>query len=338
MDTYIVNERGEKVLSGSRRPDGTIRKERRIRAGYIPQDEQATYQSQGVLARQNIPKCPGLDSAEASSSAAAAKSKAAKKNEKRKTKKAVEATTGSSSQEQVPSKKVRQCQALVERQAAGDLLSPQEQDKVAKMAAWQEEIMQLEHELAKLSTNARAVTTSAQQQLKDWLDIDQPLLWQGNEEQALSPYSPADQLPAPWKDCLQMDLLTGQQLHHPPGRALDIPGPLVQRQVLLRSTATSPVVLSEGQLSVSPSGVPLVYAASWWASDTVDQYLADKALPIWVSLSKGHLELYREIQLVECGHNPELEKHFGCAGPFWGRQYYFWHNGKPLTLIHERVE
>lgn len=38
---------------------------------------------------------------------------------------------------------------------------------------------------------------------------------------------------------------------------------------------------------------------------------------------------------VEYGHNSELERHFGCAGPFWGRQYYFWHNGKPLTLIHE---
>lgn len=44
--------------------------------------------------------------------------------------------------------------------------------------------------------------------------------------------------------------------------------------------------------------VPLVYAASWWASATVDSYLADKSLPIWVSLAKGHLELYREIQLV----------------------------------------
>jgi hypothetical protein len=28
-----------------------------------------------------------------------------------------------------------------------------------------------------------------------------------------------------------MELLTGQQQQHPPGRALDIPGPLVQRQV-----------------------------------------------------------------------------------------------------------
>jgi hypothetical protein len=44
--------------------------------------------------------------------------------------------------------------------------------------------------------------------------------------------------------------------------------------------------------------VPLVYAASWWASATVDRYLSDRALPIWVSLAKGHLELFREIQMV----------------------------------------
>jgi hypothetical protein len=48
---YVVTEDGEKVLPGSRRPDGTIRKERRIRAGYVPQDEQPVYQSGGVMVR-----------------------------------------------------------------------------------------------------------------------------------------------------------------------------------------------------------------------------------------------------------------------------------------------
>jgi partner of Y14 and mago len=37
------------MLLGTRRPDGTYRKERRIRAGYTPQDEQPVYQSAGVL-------------------------------------------------------------------------------------------------------------------------------------------------------------------------------------------------------------------------------------------------------------------------------------------------
>lgn len=38
---------------------------------------------------------------------------------------------------------------------------------------------------------------------------------------------------------------------------------------------------------------------------------------------------------VQLGHNPQLEQVFGCEGPFWGRQYFFWHKGTPLTLIHE---
>lgn len=38
---------------------------------------------------------------------------------------------------------------------------------------------------------------------------------------------------------------------------------------------------------------------------------------------------------VELGYNPQLEEYFGCPGPFWGRQYYFWHGGAPLTLIYE---
>jgi partner of Y14 and mago protein len=49
MDNLPVNERGEKVLTGSRRPDGTVRKERRIRAGYTPQDEQPSYVSAGAM-------------------------------------------------------------------------------------------------------------------------------------------------------------------------------------------------------------------------------------------------------------------------------------------------
>ncbi|EFJ53315.1 hypothetical protein VOLCADRAFT_102916 [Volvox carteri f. nagariensis] len=59
-----VLETGEKILPGSVRPDGTVRKERRIRAGYTPQDEQPVYQSRGMLAKQNVPTCPGMDELE----------------------------------------------------------------------------------------------------------------------------------------------------------------------------------------------------------------------------------------------------------------------------------
>lgn len=40
----------ERVIAGSRRPDGSLRKEIRIRAGYTPQDEVAIYQPKGAQA------------------------------------------------------------------------------------------------------------------------------------------------------------------------------------------------------------------------------------------------------------------------------------------------
>ncbi|PKA63748.1 hypothetical protein AXF42_Ash017032 [Apostasia shenzhenica] len=40
---------GERIIAPTRRPDGTLRKPIRIRAGYTPQDEVAIYQSKGTL-------------------------------------------------------------------------------------------------------------------------------------------------------------------------------------------------------------------------------------------------------------------------------------------------
>ena len=54
------------------------------------------------------------------------------------------------------------------------------------------------------------------------------------------------------------------------------------------------------------NGEPLVYAASWWPAGEVDAYLADKALPIWISL--GNMELYRDIRNVCYGNSAFLEQ------------------------------
>ena len=98
-----------------------------------------------------------------------------------------------------------------------------------------------------------------------------------------------------------------------------VPKPWLRRQVWLRTS----------------SGQRLAYAVSWWDADHVDEYLENRSLPIWESLSRLHTELYRDIQGIYCGHCPTLAEAFQETGPFWGRHYLFWHDRKPLTLIYE---
>ncbi|MDJ0659640.1 MAG: chorismate lyase [Crocosphaera sp.] len=98
-----------------------------------------------------------------------------------------------------------------------------------------------------------------------------------------------------------------------------VPEPRLRRQVWLRTA----------------SGQRLAYATSWWDANHVDEYLQNRSLPIWDSLSRLHTELYRDIQGVYYGHSPALKKAFQEKGPFWGRHYLFWHDRKPLTLIYE---
>lgn len=98
-----------------------------------------------------------------------------------------------------------------------------------------------------------------------------------------------------------------------------VPEPRLRRQVWLRTA----------------SGQRLAYATSWWDANHVDEYLQNRSLPIWESLSRLHTELYRDIQGIYYGRSLALEAAFQEKGPFWGRHYLFWHDKKPLTLIYE---
>lgn len=90
-------EKGERILGPTRRPDGTLRKPIRIRAGYTPQEEVAIYQSKGVLLKKAQPSVPpGFDAESAAVNKP--KTKAAKRNEKRKEKKQQAALVSSSDQ------------------------------------------------------------------------------------------------------------------------------------------------------------------------------------------------------------------------------------------------
>jgi chorismate lyase len=165
-------------------------------------------------------------------------------------------------------------------------------------------------------------------------------LWQGGED-IVKQGLPHSQLAPAWQILLLGDgsptrhlkLLTSEAIEvdvidmsvvgldedNAPPQIKFIPEPRLRRQVWLRTA----------------SGQRLAYAASWWNADKADEYLRNRSLPIWDSLSRLHTELYRDIQGIYYGNSPSLESAFAEKGPFWGRHYLFWHNKKPLTLIYE---
>ena len=119
-------------------------------------------------------------------------------------------------------------------------------------------------------------------------------------------------------DVIEMSLM-GEEDDGAPDAIKYISGPRLRRQVWLRTS----------------SGQRLAYAASWWDANHVDEYLENRSLPIWESLSRSHTELYRDIQGIYYGESKSLELAFEENGPFWGRHYLFWHDSRPLTLIYE---
>ncbi|HHP7230687.1 MAG TPA: chorismate lyase [Xenococcaceae cyanobacterium] len=119
-------------------------------------------------------------------------------------------------------------------------------------------------------------------------------------------------------DVIDMSLI-GTDNDRAPREIEAIAEPRLRRQVWLRTA----------------SGQRLAYAASWWDANHVDEYLQNRALPVWDSLSRLHTELYRDIRGIYYGNSKALELAFQEKGPFWGRHYLFWHHGRPLTLIYE---
>ena len=55
-----------------------------------------------------------------------------------------------------------------------------------------------------------------------------------------------------------------------------------------------------------------MYATSWWNEATVNEYLQDKRLPIWASLSAARTELYRDVQALYHGTSPFLDRCVPC--------------------------
>lgn len=78
---------GERLVGPTRRPDGTLRKPIRIRAGYVPQEEVAIYQSKGALWKKEMESQAGPPGYEPEmESKSKSKSKSVKRNERKKEK------------------------------------------------------------------------------------------------------------------------------------------------------------------------------------------------------------------------------------------------------------
>ncbi len=94
--------------------------------------------------------------------------------------------------------------------------------------------------------------------------------------------------------------------------------PLIRRQVWIRNQNKN-----------------LAWAESWWNSEQASQNLKAKEEPIWKNLTQDRSELFREVDSIAIVNSNWLEEEFCSEGPFWSRNYRFFRNKKPLTIIRE---
>ncbi|KAH1134852.1 hypothetical protein GLYMA_05G170200v4 [Glycine max] len=171
---------GERIVGPTRRPDGTLRKPIRIRAGYTPQDEVAIYQPKGLKKEMGSAGPPGYDPDADSKPKPKPKTKSVKRNERKKEKRIqaalekeknvseveesgkqefVEALTSQVNELAVQDsqaqdidkriralrKKIRLTEAL-EQKSTEQNLKPEQLEKLAKLEDWHRELKLLEDE------------------------------------------------------------------------------------------------------------------------------------------------------------------------------------------------
>ena len=89
------------------------------------------------------------------------------------------------------------------------------------------------------------------------------------------------------------------------------------------------------QVWIENSDITLAWAESWWNVEQVRLSLTNTKDPIWKNLTKDRSELFREVDAISIVNSPWLSQKFKDKGPFWSRNYRFFRNKKPLTIIRE---
>ena len=89
------------------------------------------------------------------------------------------------------------------------------------------------------------------------------------------------------------------------------------------------------QVWIENNDITLAWAESWWNVEQVRLNLTNTKDPIWKNLTKDRSELFREVDAISIVNSSWLENQFRSEGPFWSRNYRFFRNKKPLTIIRE---
>ena len=93
--------------------------------------------------------------------------------------------------------------------------------------------------------------------------------------------------------------------------------------------------LTRRQVWIKNNDMSLAWAESWWNIEAVNMNLTNKKEPIWKNLTQDRSELFRQVDNIAIVNSEWLQKEFLSTGPFWSRNYRFFRNKKPLTIIRE---
>jgi partner of Y14 and mago len=160
----IIGDGDERYIPGSRRPDGTLRKERKVRPGFTPAEDVVRYSNSRIEASKPSQYPPGYTPKTKLETASGAKKKANKAEKvdsaagqtRFQEAKSKDETVPTSSASPAPSaatekekkikalqKKLRQIDELKAKKSSGTSLNAEQLDKITKAKSLEEELSKL---------------------------------------------------------------------------------------------------------------------------------------------------------------------------------------------------